>query len=59
MVQPCENQKHDWPLLQTSEPFVHLQVYGSIQPVGGYLPPSHAGKVLSIEFLLGGMMSEA
>ena len=55
-MQPCENQKHDWPFEHASVPFVQLHVYGSIQPVGGWRPSRHAGRVASIELRDGGMI---
>ena len=59
MVQPCENQKQDWPLSQESVPLVHRQLYGSIQPVFGCLPADHAGSVASMALRVGGMMRDA
>jgi hypothetical protein len=59
MVQPCENQKQDWPLSQESVPLVHRQLYGSIQPVFGCLPADHAGSAASMALRVGGMMRDA
>ena len=56
IVHPCENQKQDCPLLQVLEPFVQRQLYGSMVPVIGCLPPDHAGRSASIEFRASGMI---
>ena len=58
--QPWLNQKHDWPLLHSaSVPLVHLQLYGSIQPVIGCLPWLHSGSSASIALRGGGWIIDA
>ena len=57
-VQPLENQKHDWPLLQRSVPLVQRQLYGSIVPVMGGCPWDHAATSLSIELRARGITME-
>ena len=59
MVHPCENQKVPCPLLHSVVPLVQDATLGSKVPVGGCLPLLQAGRVESMEFLVGGMIIDA
>ena len=58
-MQPCENQKHDWPELHSSVPFVQPQLYGSMIPVSGCCPWLHGGSSESMALRDGGMIIDA